>query len=283
MGQAAGQSAPRRLCHTQEIALRPPWPEDVAGGSAVGGVAGGYDERWLGQMETHTLGQWTTSEAAISPPCCANAEGPCIVEEVLVVHHDALRKVNFLLKVDELSGCDLPAIPECVAAARRAEMQRRHHRANQAQSLSADPTAAASSIGGGSVSGAAFREGLAEGMVIPASVATWAAVDGRGVSSRRPPGDVAALSGAVDVEAPFGVGDSGPSDASARRGNWFLPTRNDAGEHAEWSVPGGAFGFVERPSFDDGRDEVRMDHLDSLSLDTYSEVQDTGGLRILDE
>jgi hypothetical protein len=42
------------------------------------------------------------------------------------VHHDALKKVNFLLRVDELSGCELPTVPECVIAAKRAELQRRH-------------------------------------------------------------------------------------------------------------------------------------------------------------
>jgi hypothetical protein len=37
-----------------------------------------------------------------------------------------LKKVNFLLRVDELSGCELPTVPECVIAAKRAELQRRH-------------------------------------------------------------------------------------------------------------------------------------------------------------
>mmetsp|Transcript_8201 Transcript_8201/g.23450 ORF Transcript_8201/g.23450 Transcript_8201/m.23450 type:complete len:242 (+) Transcript_8201:146-871(+) len=122
MGQAPGQPVPRRVCRTQEISL------------------GCYAD---GLWQAQTLSRWTTADdsefqepcsargchAAVIPPCCRVAEDQS-VEEVLVVHHDALRKVNFLLKVDELSGCEveLPAVPECVAAARRAELQRRHHR-----------------------------------------------------------------------------------------------------------------------------------------------------------
>jgi len=123
MGQATmGQAPPRRMCHTQEIALEP------------------RSDQW------QTLGRWTTTaevdqaeaggigrgcKAALVPPCCATDDGACSVEEVLVVHHDALRKVNFLLKVDELSGCELPAVPECVVAARRAELRKRQEHAMQ--------------------------------------------------------------------------------------------------------------------------------------------------------
>merc|ERR1712098_359250 len=47
------------------------------------------------------------------------------VEEVLVVHHEALQKVDFLLRHDELTSCESPAMPECVTAVRRAKILKR--------------------------------------------------------------------------------------------------------------------------------------------------------------
>lgn len=105
------QATPRRFSLTQEIAV---------GQSSA--------------SKTHTVSRGTledlerepTCQSAVRPPCCAVDDAACSVEEILVVHHDALRKVNYLLKVDEFSGCELPAVPECVLAARRVEQQRRH-------------------------------------------------------------------------------------------------------------------------------------------------------------
>jgi len=45
--------------------------------------------------------------------CCQNED---ILEEVVVVHHEALRKVDFLLRYDELARCESPSIPACVSA-----------------------------------------------------------------------------------------------------------------------------------------------------------------------
>lgn len=62
--------------------------------------------------------------------CCRPADQH--TEEVLVVHHEALQKVNFLLKHDELSSCESPSVPECVAAVWRSKIQKRllvQHRA----------------------------------------------------------------------------------------------------------------------------------------------------------
>mmetsp|Transcript_78051 Transcript_78051/g.220681 ORF Transcript_78051/g.220681 Transcript_78051/m.220681 type:complete len:236 (+) Transcript_78051:149-856(+) len=126
MGQATTGLAARRLCHMQEIAHEP------------------FANEW------QSLGQWTAevedagggggneckaAAAAWGATCCANDDGGCSVEEVLVVHHDALKKVNFLLRVDELSGCELPTVPECVVAAKRAEMQKKNSLVKENTSL----------------------------------------------------------------------------------------------------------------------------------------------------
>mmetsp|Transcript_68301 Transcript_68301/g.192589 ORF Transcript_68301/g.192589 Transcript_68301/m.192589 type:complete len:234 (-) Transcript_68301:177-878(-) len=111
MGQAQ-----KRFYHTQEIAQTP------------------RDDEWefLGQrtVEVEETENWQTNGVCVASSttrpwgaaCCAAEDGTAAVEEVLVVHHEALRKVNFLLRVDELSGCDLPTVPECVIAAKRAEL-----------------------------------------------------------------------------------------------------------------------------------------------------------------
>lgn len=41
------------------------------------------------------------------------------------MHHEALQKVDFLLRHDELSSCESPAVPECVTAVRRAKILKR--------------------------------------------------------------------------------------------------------------------------------------------------------------
>lgn len=110
MGQAH-----KRFYHTQEIAHAPRFDEwEVLGNRTV---------------EVEETDGWQgggTCVASVSRPwgaaCCAVEDSTASVEEVLVVHHEALRKVNFLLRVDELSGCDLPTVPECVIAAKRAEL-----------------------------------------------------------------------------------------------------------------------------------------------------------------
>jgi len=109
-----GQATPK-MCQMKEIAFEPhahegewrpvdEWSEDVPGG------AGACD--------------------AVPVPqrcrlCCRPGDA-AQVEEVLVVHHEALQKVDFLLRHDELTECcEAPAIPECVAAVRRAKIQKR--------------------------------------------------------------------------------------------------------------------------------------------------------------
>jgi len=145
MGQATmGQAAPRRICHTQEIAFTQQQGEWQSLGATTTEV-GGCDSAPLAHK----------CKARLVPPCCAADDGTSSVEEILVVHHDALRKLNFLLEVDELSGCELPAVPECIIAARRSELQRRHqHEAEElmrvacaAESASAGDIAALPSSG----------------------------------------------------------------------------------------------------------------------------------------
>lgn len=119
MGQASlaiGQGT-RRFYRTQEIAHEPNANEWESLGHWTVEVDEGVGP--LHHCEARSFGPFGTI-------CCAADEGACSVEEVLVVHHDALKKVNFLLRVDELSGCELPTVPECVIAAKRAELQRRH-------------------------------------------------------------------------------------------------------------------------------------------------------------
>eukprot|EP00927_Polykrikos_kofoidii_P034833 TRINITY_DN29462_c0_g1_i1.p1 TRINITY_DN29462_c0_g1~~TRINITY_DN29462_c0_g1_i1.p1 ORF type:complete len:540 (-),score=103.22 TRINITY_DN29462_c0_g1_i1:43-1662(-) len=105
MGQAA-----RKMCHTHEISFEP-----------------GGTEEW------QSVDEW--SEDRTEPPrlfegtptrcraCCVPNDSK--VEEVLVVHHVALQKIGFLLRHDELQGCESPAIPECVTAVRRSRIQKR--------------------------------------------------------------------------------------------------------------------------------------------------------------
>lgn len=103
MGQAT-----RRLCHTQEIAYEPALDEWRP-----------IDE-WSQDM--------TENETCEKMPlacrvCCKPSESQ--VEEVIVVHHEALQRVDFLLRYDELAACESPALPECVSAVRRSKIQKR--------------------------------------------------------------------------------------------------------------------------------------------------------------
>lgn len=101
-----GQTS-KKMCHTQEIAFEPnqeewrpvdEWAEDV------------------------TVGQ-NCEVPSNCRLCCRPSDSH--VEEVLVVHHEALQKVNFLLKHDELTSCESPSVPECVAAVWRSKIQKR--------------------------------------------------------------------------------------------------------------------------------------------------------------
>jgi len=101
------------MCRTQEIAFEP------------------IQDEWK------TVNEWSevhvSDEVLATPPddplptrcrlCCKPTDSQ--VEEVLVVHHEALQKVSFLLRHDELQSCESPAIPECVTAMRRAKIQKR--------------------------------------------------------------------------------------------------------------------------------------------------------------
>lgn len=119
MGQATTGHITRRLCHRLEIAHEPFADEFKELGHRILEVDE-YNPAMSGDCRAAAR-QWGVN-------CCAVEEtGPRAVEEVLVVHHDALRKVDFLLHVDELAGarCELPAVPECVVAAKRAELTRR--------------------------------------------------------------------------------------------------------------------------------------------------------------
>jgi hypothetical protein len=94
------------MCHTQEIAFEPK------------------------QDEWRAVDEWS-EDVTTTTPCEATVTcGACFrpndshVEEVLVVHHEALQKVDFLLHHDELElrSCDSPAVPECVTAVRRSKI-----------------------------------------------------------------------------------------------------------------------------------------------------------------
>jgi len=103
---AMGQQAPMRLAFIQEISFS------------------------SSSCEAHTISRTTledlgSQEKQRCTPCCTVDETEPTVEEIIVVHHEALRKVNYLLKSDDFSGAaELPSIPECVTAAKRAELQR---------------------------------------------------------------------------------------------------------------------------------------------------------------
>lgn len=103
-------SSPPKMCQMKEIAFEPSreewrpvdeWSEDIDGTGPCDGVP----------VPQHCR------------LCCR--PGDSQVEEVLVVHHEALQKVDFLLRHDELTSCEAPMIPECVAAVRRAKIQKR--------------------------------------------------------------------------------------------------------------------------------------------------------------
>mmetsp|Transcript_107244 Transcript_107244/g.201873 ORF Transcript_107244/g.201873 Transcript_107244/m.201873 type:complete len:290 (+) Transcript_107244:136-1005(+) len=105
---------PKKMCHTQEIAFEPT------------------------QEEWRPVDEWsedlTPGQNCEVPSNCRLCCRPVDqhTEEVLVVHHEALQKVNFLLKHDELSSCESPSVPECVAAVWRSKIQKRllvQHRA----------------------------------------------------------------------------------------------------------------------------------------------------------
>lgn len=102
-----GQSTPR-MCHTQEIAFEPAHDEWRP-----------VDE-W---SEDLSQGQHCEPAGDNCRFCCRPGESH--VEEVLVVHHEALQKVDFLLRHDELNSCEAPVVPECVTAVRRAKILKR--------------------------------------------------------------------------------------------------------------------------------------------------------------
>merc|ERR550532_3621770 len=54
--------------------------------------------------------------------CCKPADTQA--EEVVIVHHDALMKMDFLLRHDDFRTCNQPAVPECVSAVHRAKIQK---------------------------------------------------------------------------------------------------------------------------------------------------------------
>lgn len=62
-----------------------------------------------------------TSNPVACRSCCQAVEE---IDEVLIVHHEALRKVDFLLKYNELTSCDSPTLPACVNAVKHARIER---------------------------------------------------------------------------------------------------------------------------------------------------------------
>eukprot|EP00401_Gymnodinium_catenatum_P006807 CAMPEP_0117500954 /NCGR_PEP_ID=MMETSP0784-20121206/23045_1 /TAXON_ID=39447 /ORGANISM="" /LENGTH=550 /DNA_ID=CAMNT_0005296185 /DNA_START=75 /DNA_END=1727 /DNA_ORIENTATION=- len=107
-----------KICHMRSITFEP----------------GGSLEEW------NAVDEWS-EQPAVGPnvaeatcrSCCVPADSR--VEEVLVVHHEALQKINFLLRHDELQTCEAPGVPDCVTAIRRARIQK-HLRHQELKALS---------------------------------------------------------------------------------------------------------------------------------------------------
>lgn len=120
-----GNASPK-LCHTHEIAFEPHHDECR------------HIDHWSEDI--------TVNESCEGGKTCVNAlPVGCRIcyrphdtqtEEVLVVHHKALQKVDFLLRHDELAQAESPSLPECVSAVRRARIQRKLH---ENQKLSVQP------------------------------------------------------------------------------------------------------------------------------------------------
>lgn len=65
----------------------------------------------------------SSTERLLCGTCCRNDEEA--LEEVVIIHHEALRKVDFLLRYDELARCESPHIPSCVTALKNEKLNRR--------------------------------------------------------------------------------------------------------------------------------------------------------------
>jgi len=102
------------MCHTQEITFEPDGGNSTAEWQAI--------DEWSEDKAVSSLATLDNTSLACRHCCDANDSK---IEEVLVVHHEALQKVNFLLRHDELQACEAPTIPECVTAMRRARIQRK--------------------------------------------------------------------------------------------------------------------------------------------------------------
>eukprot|EP00445_Apocalathium_hangoei_P017237 CAMPEP_0203914464 /NCGR_PEP_ID=MMETSP0359-20131031/55350_1 /ASSEMBLY_ACC=CAM_ASM_000338 /TAXON_ID=268821 /ORGANISM="Scrippsiella Hangoei, Strain SHTV-5" /LENGTH=77 /DNA_ID=CAMNT_0050840785 /DNA_START=47 /DNA_END=277 /DNA_ORIENTATION=+ len=76
-----GQAVSRRFCHTQEIAFTQQSGEWQSLGATITEV-GDFDSAPLAH----------SCKARLEPPCCTADDGTSSVEQILVVHHDALRK-----------------------------------------------------------------------------------------------------------------------------------------------------------------------------------------------
>eukprot|EP00928_Gymnodinium_smaydae_P045723 TRINITY_DN30438_c0_g1_i1.p1 TRINITY_DN30438_c0_g1~~TRINITY_DN30438_c0_g1_i1.p1 ORF type:complete len:270 (-),score=50.23 TRINITY_DN30438_c0_g1_i1:161-922(-) len=109
-----------RLCRTQEIGWAHPSSEKEASEWQAGDEFA-EDPATVPARLSH-LGE-PSGTPLNCQPCCAPPDSKA--EEVLVVHHHALKRIDLLLKLDELQACETPGVPECVAAVRRAKIQRR--------------------------------------------------------------------------------------------------------------------------------------------------------------
>lgn len=84
-----------------------------------------YVEEKYGEGNFQSIGERIDESSSPDPcealpfhcSCCRTEE----IEEAVVVHHDALRQVNFLLSYDELAAEELPGVPRCVGAVRQAK------------------------------------------------------------------------------------------------------------------------------------------------------------------
>jgi len=108
-------NAPPKFCHTHEIAFEPAHDEWRP-----------VDE-WSEDVTVNESCETGTTCVQALPVGCRLCCRPTDTqtEEVLVVHHEALQKVDFLLRHDELAQAESPSLPECITAVRRAKIQRK--------------------------------------------------------------------------------------------------------------------------------------------------------------
>lgn len=110
-----GQTPQKTILQKQEIAL---WRGNTEEWQACGKCSIAVENDVID--DTYSC---QVCACADSQGCCGD-DGVRLTEEVLIVHHDALRHVDLLENQDEISDSELPTLPDCVIAARKRDHQR---------------------------------------------------------------------------------------------------------------------------------------------------------------